>query len=270
MGGFDWAAIRALMRRDFAAIRRSRAIVFPMILVPTIMLVVMPASVSWVARGADPDTINRLLGSLPAGLAEPINALPADERVLVLVNRYMLAPLFLIVPLMVSAVLAADAFAGEKERKTLESLLHLPIRERDIYMAKLLIAFIPAVAVSWLGFICFAVVTNSIAWSVVDRLLVPDLGWVILIVWVAPATAALGLGLMIRVSARARNTQEANQLGGAVILPLLFLVIAQATGLLVAPPIFSLVLGAIVWLGALGLARRGARRYSRDRLAAQV
>ena len=45
-----------------------------------------------------------------------------------LVNGYLLAPLFLIVPLMVSAVLAADAFAGEKERKTLESLLHLPDR----------------------------------------------------------------------------------------------------------------------------------------------
>ena len=45
-----------------------------------------------------------------------------------LVNGYLLAPLFLIVPLMVSAVLAADAFAGEKERRTLESLLHLPDR----------------------------------------------------------------------------------------------------------------------------------------------
>ena len=44
-----------------------------------------------------------------------------------LVNGYLLAPLFLIVPLMVSAVLAADAFAGEKERKTLERLLHLPL-----------------------------------------------------------------------------------------------------------------------------------------------
>ena len=56
----------------------------------------------------------------------PILELPKDEQLIVLVNGYLLAPLFLIVPLMVSAVLAADAFAGEKERKTLESLLHLP------------------------------------------------------------------------------------------------------------------------------------------------
>ena len=46
---------------------------------------------------------------------------------LTLVLGFLLAPLFLIVPLMVSAVMAADAFAGEKERRTMETLLHLPI-----------------------------------------------------------------------------------------------------------------------------------------------
>jgi ABC-type Na+ efflux pump permease subunit len=268
--GFEWTAIRALMRRDLAAIRRSRAIMLPMIMVPTMMLILLPASVSWLARGADPSNATRLLGSLPESLADPINALPPDERLIVLVNQYMLAPLFLIVPLMVSAVLAADAFAGEKERKTLESLLHLPIREKDIYVAKLLTAFVPAVMVSWIGFLGFALVVNTITWSVIERILVPDLAWTILILWVAPATAALGLGVMIWVSARSRNTQEANQLGGAVVLPLLFLVIAQSTGLLVAPPAVALILGAFVWLGALVLARRGARKFTRDRLAAQV
>ena len=53
-----------------------------------------------------------------------------------------------------------------------------------------------------------------------------------MILWVAPAVAALGLGVMVRVSARARTTQEANQLGGAVILPLIFLAVGQSTGLL--------------------------------------
>src|SRR3546814_7487172 len=52
-----------------------------------------------------------------------------------------------------SAVLAADAVAGEKERKTLESLLHSSIRDRDLFLAKFLSAFLPALAVSWLGFL---------------------------------------------------------------------------------------------------------------------
>ena len=100
-----------------------------------------------------------------AGLIPPSDALyPAGirggkpaEQLILLVNGYLLAPLFLIVPLMVSAVLAADAFAGEKERRTLESLLHLPVSDRDLFVAKLMVSFLPALAVSWLGFVAFAV-----------------------------------------------------------------------------------------------------------------
>ena len=161
---------------------------------------------------------------MPGDLAAPILSLPPREQLVVLINGYLLAPLFLIVPLMVSAVLAADAFAGEKERKTLESLLHLPIAERDLFLAKLLTAFIPAIAVSWIGFICFCGVANSVAWPVLHRIFVPTRLWMVMILWVGPAVATLGLAVMVRVSARARTSQEANQLGGAVILPLIFLV----------------------------------------------
>src|SRR5205085_1338470 len=83
---------------------------------------------------------------------------PPAERLVTLVDGYLLAPLFLIVPLMVASVLAADAFAGEKERKTLESLLHLPIPEGDLFYAKVLGAFVPAVLISWIGFVAFAIV----------------------------------------------------------------------------------------------------------------
>ncbi len=56
-----------------------------------------------------------------------------------------------------------------------------------------------------------------------------------MILWVAPAVAALALGLLVIVSSRAKTTQEANQLGGAVILPLIFVAAAQASALLLAP-----------------------------------
>src|SRR5690606_29143159 len=126
-----------------------------------------------------------------------------DELVFEVVLGFLLAPLFLIVPLMVSAVLAADAFAGEKERKTLEGLLHLPITDRDLFLAKIIGAFIPALAVSWLGFVLFAVIANGVAWPVMHRIFVPTKLWLVMIVWVAPAVAMFGLGVMVRVSARA-------------------------------------------------------------------
>ena len=57
-----------------------------------------------------------------------------------------------------------------------------------------------------------------------------------MIVWVAPAVALLALGLLVIVSSVGPSTtQEANQLGGAVILPLIFVAAAQASALLLAP-----------------------------------
>ena len=211
-----------------------------------------------------------MLENVPGDFADPILALPANEQLLVLVLGYLLAPLFLIVPLMVSAVLAADAFAGEKERKTLESLLHLPISDRELFYAKLLTAFIPAMVVSWVGFLCFSVVSNTVAWSVLHRIFVPTRLWFVMILWVAPAVAALGLAVMVRVSARARTSQEANQLGGAVILPLIFLAVGQSSGLLLVPLEIAILVGALIWVIALLLIHGGAKRFTRDQLAARV
>jgi ABC-2 type transport system permease protein len=265
----DWNAIRAVMRKDLTAVRRSKAVIIPMLAVPILLLVVMPLLIGLAARGQSAD-MSSLLGSMPAGLADPILSLPPQEQLIVLVNGYLLAPLFLIVPLMVSSVLAADAFAGEKERRTLETLLHLPIDNRDLFLAKLLGAFVPAVLVSWIGFVLFSVVANAVAWDVMGRIFVPTRLWLVMIFWVAPAVAAFGLGVMVRVSVRAKSTQEANQLGGAVVLPLIFLAVAQSTGLLLLDLPIALGIGAAIWALALLLTVRGARRFTRDQLASRI
>jgi ABC-type Na+ efflux pump permease subunit len=263
----DWNAIRAIVRRDLTAVRRAKAVFLPMLLVPTLLLVVLPLGIGLAASSVESVSVTPFLERLPADLAAPILERPPNEQLVLLVNGYLLAPLFLIVPLMVSAVLAADAFAGEKERRTLESLLHLPVSDRDLFLAKLFVSFLPALAVSWIGFLAFAVVANGVAWPVVHRIFVPTQLWMVMILWVAPAVAALGLGVMVRVSARASTTQEANQLGGAVILPLIFLAMGQATGLLLVDLPIAVGIGAVVWAIALWLIARGARRFSRDRLS---
>jgi ABC-type Na+ efflux pump permease subunit len=265
-----WPSVRAVVAKDLLAVRRSKAVLVPMLAVPALLLVVLPALVGLAARGQASPDLSSFLARLPGDIAAPIRALPADEQLVVLVNGYLLAPLFLIVPLMVSSVLAADAFAGEKERRTLETLLHLPISARDLFLAKLAGAFLPAVAVSWVGFLAFAVVANGVAWPVLHRVFVPTSLWLVMIFWVAPAVAALGLAVMVRVSARARTAQEANQLGGAVVLPLIFLAVGQSSGLLLLSIPLGLAVGAVLWVVAAGLAARGARRFTRDQLAARM
>lgn len=263
-------AMRAVIAKDLIAVRRSKAVILPMLIVPALLLVVMPMGIGLAARAANGPDVSSILAKLPGNVAEPITRLPQREQLIVLVNGYLLAPLFLIVPLMVASVLAADAFAGEKERRTLETVLHLPIRDRDLFLAKVLGAFLPALAVSWIGFLLFAVVSNTIAWPVLHRVFVPTGLWLVVIFWVAPAVAALGMGVMVRVSARARTAQEANQLGGAVILPLIFLAVGQSTGLLLVTVPVAVAIGAGIWLVALWLTVRGAERFTRDAIAARM
>jgi ABC-2 type transport system permease protein len=269
-GRRDWGAIRAVIAKDMIAIKRSTAIMLPMVGVPFVLLIGLPAALAWFARTRTGPDLSDILDRLPNGLAEPITSLPQREQLLVLVNGYLLAPLFLIVPLMVSAVLAADAFAGEKERRTMESLLHLPIRDRDLFLAKVLVAFMPSVLLSWVGFVIFAVVSNVIGWPVTHRVFVPNGRWLAVIGWVAPAVAAFGLGMMVRISARAHTSQEANQLGGAVIMPVIILAVGQATGLLLLDMTVVLIAGAVIWAFALWLIWGGMRRFTRDRIASRL
>ena len=264
----DWTAIRIVIGKDLRAVRRSKPIVLPMILVPTVLLLVLPISIGLFARVAPTDQVASALRSpLGEDLIEPITSLPQREQIVVLVLGYLLSPLLLVIPLMVSAVLAADGFAGEKERRTMESLLHLPISDRDLFIAKVLGAFGPAVLITWVGAVVYAIVCNIIGWPVLERAFLPFAQWAVMMIWVAPAIGLLALGLLVVVSSKAKTTQEANQLGGAVILPLIFLAAAQASTLLLVPVPMVLVAGAVLWAIALSLVWINARRFTRDRLA---
>lgn len=269
LGGIDWAVVRVMLGRDLGAIVRSKALILPMLFLPIVLLVVLPTSIGIAANG-DTLSIRRFLELLPRSLAQPVLSYPRHEQLVILVLGYLIAPLFLIVPLMVSAVTASDTFAGEKERKTLETLLHLPVRDRDLYVAKLLGGFLPATAVSWLGFVLFATIANAVCWPVMHRLFLPTKMWGLVILWLAPAVSALGLGIMVRVSIRVSNTQEAQQLGGAVVLPLVILAVSQTTALLLRGPLLTFFAGLAMWVVAISLNVRGARAYGRDHMAARL
>ena len=264
----DWNAIGLVMRKDLTAVKRSKAIMLPMIFVPAVLLIAMPLGLGLFARSAPTEQVSTALSSpMVSNLVRPILALPEREQLIVLVLGYLLSPLLLVIPLMVSAVLAADAFAGEKERRTLDGLLYLPVSDRDLFLAKVLGAFVPALAITWIGALVYAVLSNAIGWSVMHRVFIPFSQWLVVILWVAPAVALLALGLLVIVSSRARTTQEANQLGGAVILPLIFLAAGEASALLLAPLVAVFLVGALIWGLAIGLLVINGRRFTRDRLA---
>ena len=68
---------------------------------------------------------------------------------------------------MTSAVIAADSFAGEKERKTLEALLYTPTTDLELFTGKVLAPWLAAVAVSTIGYVVFVAVAacSGPGWS---------------------------------------------------------------------------------------------------------
>src|SRR4051794_31125819 len=102
------------------------------------------------------------------------------------------------------------------------------------------------------------------------RVFVPTKLWGVMILWVAPAVAALGLGVMVRGSARARTSQGANQLGGAVILPLIFVAVGQSTRILLLDLKVAILIGLAIWVVASFLCARGAKKFTRDLLATRL
>ena len=66
------------------------------------------------------------------------------------------------------------------------------------------------------------------------------------------------------VSARVNDPRVAQQIGGVVILPVIALVLVQATGTLLVGPLGYLVLSAIVLLVSLEGLRVGVRLFGRE------
>lgn len=144
-------------------------------------------------------------------------------------------------------MIAADSFAGEKERRTLKALLYSPTSDRDPYLAKLLGPWLAAIAVSVVGWLLFAILVNVLAAGDIGRPVAVSVPWLLVLGWLGPAVGALAVSVLVVASARVRGLQEAYQLGGVIVLPVVALVVAQLAGALVLDARLAVPLGAVVW-----------------------
>jgi ABC-2 type transport system permease protein len=266
--------IRALIRKDLMVVRRSRAMMLPIVAVPLILLIVVPVllTVAPVAApgGAGEESLRRLFDGLPSAAREMFAGHTLREAWVLLVNEQLFPALFLIVPLVVVNVIAADSFAGERERRTLEALLYTPKNDAERIIGKLLAAWIPAVMIGVSGLVVYSTAVNVAAWPVMHRVFVPTLTWIVLATWVAPGIALLGLAGMMLISLRVRGTYEAMQLGGLLVLPVVLLLIGPVRGVVRLGPAVVFAAGLVAWIAGAALLAFGVRSFRRARLIANL
>ena len=263
--------IRAIVRKDLRVVRRSRALMTPLIVLPVLLMIVFPTVFTLLPRmmGGAREAFAEMFRNLPDPVKQQFGGFTEATWIHV-VHTQMLAPLMLLVPFMVANVIAADGFAGERERKTLEPLLYTPATDAELFVAKLLAAWIPAVIIAWGGALVYAVIVNIVAWPVMQRIFFPNTTWVVMVLWMAPAFAALGLGGMLLVSLRVRGMQEATQLGGLFVLPVIALVVGEVRGAVLLGPLMAVVIGLLVWAIAAVLLAIGIKGFRRTTLVGKL
>ena len=271
--GLDWRAIKAIMRKDLMQVLQNKMLWMPMIIVPAIIQVIMPLVMVLLPTFVAPEEFDMsdlepLIAALPSQIGATLAGLSGQQQWVVLSANYMFAPMYLIVPLMVSNVLAADGFAGEKERKTLEALLYSPISEVELFVAKLLTGFIPSMIVSLGAFVVYGIVVNLSGYPTVGRIFFPTASWWPLVFWLGPGVALVGLRATVLISSKAKSAVQAQQVSGILVMPIVFLMIAQISGLFYLGTTLVILIGLAAWILGLWLIWIGARTFARNELIA--
>ncbi len=272
---WNWRAIRAIMRKDLKQVTHNTMVWLPIALVPLIMMVILPLILVMLPTFVPPDELSNddlsmLFDMLPPNLSQPLLGLSPEQQWVTLSANYMFAPMFLIVPLMVASVLGGDSFVGEKERRTLEGLLYTPLTDAELFVAKLLAALMPALVVTLVCFLLYGVSVNVGGYRTMGGIFFPASTWWPLVFWLAPGVSVAGLGIIVLVSSKAKTFMAAQQTASLLVLPIMFLMVGQVSGLFFLSVGLLLGVGALVWLIGFWLIWIGSKTFSRGELIARL
>ena len=101
-------------------------------------------------------------------------------------------------------------------------------------------------------------------------LLLPTLDWILLIFGLAPTVALASIGLTVMISAKVKGFKEAQQISFILLIPILALVFAQATGAVIFVPI---VISALIGLFAIidfAIFRLGVKLFKREEILSKL
>ncbi|MBN1260694.1 MAG: stage II sporulation protein M [Anaerolineae bacterium] len=195
----------------------------------------------------------------------------AAARGLAFVNQYgarllmeRLFPFLMLVvgffPSTFSLVIALETFVGEKERRSLEPLLATPFTDLQLYIGKLLASTIPPVLASYFGMVFYVLLLGfTVNWW-------PTFSLFAVGVVLATAQALVMVSAAVIVSAQSTSVRAANLLASFIIIPMAFLLQAEAALLLMGHygSLWLLAL-ALVVVNVL-LLRMGVTVFNREHL----
>jgi ABC-2 type transport system permease protein len=254
--------IKTIIDKEWAEVFKNKLVLFtvaflPLLLVamPLIMLPFMDSETEGMSEMEELPTA--VVGQMCAGLDS-----------LECVQVYMMSLfvlMFMILPVMVPVTIAAYSIVGEKTTRSLEPLLATPITTLELLTGKMLAAIIPAVVVTWFSYLLFMTGVWFMASTAVFQTLLAPM-WLLAILVVGPLLAIFAVSIAIMVSSRVNDPRVAEQLSGAVIIPIILLLVGQSVGFLLLSPTLVLMAAVIVAVLDVGLVYLAIQTFERENI----
>ncbi|HTO97965.1 MAG TPA: ABC transporter permease subunit [Myxococcales bacterium] len=248
--------IGVVVRKELLEMRRSPVLLLSMASLPATVVAVPVALFAWLLHAAPEQALTfvqdvygvHVPGGTSAGVA------------LALGRNWL--PMFLVLPMFLPILLAAQSIGGERERRTLEPLLATPVSTLSIVVGKSVAALLPAVLITWAAAALFCLGMDGVA----GAFLLPDSSWLFGTLVLSPLLALFGNALAVVVSSLVLDPRAAQNLAATTVLPLLGLLAFQLAGKISLGPGFYLFLAAGVAAADVALIAAAVRLFDRERL----
>ena len=170
----------------------------------------------WLYKSARVNIIAVIIAFVFIGIIMPYKIGPA------FVTSPVTPPIFCFLPLMLVLMAAAESFAGERERKTLETLLASRLPDRAILGGKIsaLVGFAWSVT---MAFTLICLIAVNIFHAADAGLLFFSPAYCIDIIFLPTLSSLLGASLGVLISLRCATVRQAQQTLSLIIIPLIFL-----------------------------------------------
>jgi len=240
------------MKKDWKGTIKRKEILLPMILLPILFTLVMPI-LMMMGVMIDPEGMSSDFGEIDELfiLLEIPKHYNNVLKYSIFMIKLMILPFFLMIPAIIPVIIASDSFAGEKERKTMESIALLPVSKMELIIGKIITAFIPSIIITFACFGLLGVIMNLMLLDYLEGFLLifSDLSFILVCFLLSPLLAFLNIMIGTIISSRTKDLKSAQSIGGILIMPAMAVLFVQMFNPAFLSPsvilIISLVIGGL-------------------------
>jgi len=260
---FD-AMQKAIIEKDLRFFKSTKGNILSIVIVSIMFGVVFPAIFISILFFT-PEEIGEM-GELFGLLPEVMGQTEASLAVLSLILNSIVPAFFLMIPVMATTTMATASFVGEKEKRTLETLLYSPLSLRKIFSSKVVGAFFLSMIVTLGTFILYLIVSQALIYFMFGVFMLPGINWYITVFIVAPALTLLAVTITSKISAKAQTMEEAFQKAGLITIPIILFAASQFTGLMMLNAWILLLIAVVVGGVAYVMMRSALRNFNYEML----